>query len=163
MSAADRVSLTLLLAPHVAEAIGVDADPDMLAEAARLAAQQQIGNVACRHLRGEDFPTDLLWPRVVTFAQSFQWMDRPMVAAAVRGMLAPDGAVVHVGGTPHEGIATDEQLPHPQPPRQAITALVRGFLGADRHAGQGILAAGTRGDEAEYLALTVALPHRIAS
>jgi cyclopropane fatty-acyl-phospholipid synthase-like methyltransferase len=35
-------SLTLLLAPHVAEAIGIDADADMLIEASRLAAEGQI-------------------------------------------------------------------------------------------------------------------------
>ncbi len=38
-------SLTLLLAPHFAEAIGVDADADMLGEAARLAEEARIGNV----------------------------------------------------------------------------------------------------------------------
>jgi cyclopropane fatty-acyl-phospholipid synthase-like methyltransferase len=35
-------SLTLLLAPHVAEAIGVDPDADMLTEAARLARERQL-------------------------------------------------------------------------------------------------------------------------
>jgi cyclopropane fatty-acyl-phospholipid synthase-like methyltransferase len=35
-------SLTLLLAPHFAEAIGLDADADMLAEAARLAARTGV-------------------------------------------------------------------------------------------------------------------------
>ncbi|MGS0686217.1 class I SAM-dependent methyltransferase [Nakamurella sp. GG22] len=142
-------SLTLLLAPHVAEAIGVDADPDMLTEAARLAAVQQIGNVTWRHLRGEDLPADLPPPKLVTFAQSFHWMDRPKVAATVRRLLAPDGAAVHLGGTTHEGMATDDVLPHPQPPRQAISAVIQSFLGADRRAGQGVLAAGTPGDEDE--------------
>ncbi len=83
--------MTLLLAPHVAEAIGVDADADMLAEASRLAIQQQVTNVTWRHLRGEDLPADLPRPRLVTFAQSFHWMDRPRVAAAVRRMLARQG------------------------------------------------------------------------
>ncbi len=140
-------SLTLLLAPHVAQAIGVDADPDMLIESARLAAQQQITNVTWRQLRGEDLPADLPQPRLVTFAQSLHWMDRPGVAAVVRRMLAHDGAMVHLGGTTHEGIATDDELPHPQPPRQAITSLIQDFLGPDRRAGKGTLAAGTPGDE----------------
>jgi SAM-dependent methyltransferase len=142
-------SLTLLLAPHVAEAIGVDADEDMLREAARQAAQQQIGNVTWRYLRGEDLPADLPRPTLVSFAQSFHWMDRPRVAVAVRRMLGPGGAVLHLGGTTHEGIVTDDALPHPQPPRQAISALIQDFLGADRRAGQSILAAGTPGDEEE--------------
>ncbi len=142
-------SLTLLLAPHVAGAIGVDPDPDMLTEAARLAEQRQVWNVTWRQLRGEDLPADLPRPRLVAFAQSFHWMDRPRVAAALRGMLAPGGAVVHLGGTTHEGITTDDVLPRPQPPRQAISALIQDFLGTERRAGQGHLPAGTAGDEDE--------------
>jgi SAM-dependent methyltransferase len=140
-------SLTLLLAPHVAEAIGVDADADMLAEAARLADQQQLPNVTWRHLRGEDLPADLPHPRLVTFAQSFHWMDRPRVAAAVRRMLVADGALVHVGATTHRGLDGDTPLPHPRPPHRAIEQLVQRYLGQHRRAGKGVLAAGTPGDE----------------
>lgn len=64
-------SLTLLLAPHVAEAIGVDADVDMLTEAARHARANDVHNVSWRHLRGEDLPADLPTVHLVTFAQSF--------------------------------------------------------------------------------------------
>lgn len=49
-------SLTLLLAPYVAEAFDVDADVDMLSEATRLAAEQRVRNVTWRHLRAEDLP-----------------------------------------------------------------------------------------------------------
>jgi len=140
-------SLTLLLAPHVGEAIGVDADAEMLSEASQLAILQQVPNVTWRHLRGEDFPADLPRPRLVTFAQSFHWMDRPRVAAAVRRMLVTDGALVHVGATTHQGIDSDTQLPYPRPPRQAVDQLVRRYLGPQRRAGQSILAAGTSGDE----------------
>ena len=38
-------SLTLLLAPHFAQAVGIDPDPDMLSEAARLAEERGIHNV----------------------------------------------------------------------------------------------------------------------
>ncbi|MGH3603146.1 MAG: class I SAM-dependent methyltransferase [Pseudonocardiaceae bacterium] len=95
-------SLTLLLAPHFAEAIGIDADIDMLAEAARLAEEKRIHNVSWRHMRGEDLPADLSPVQVVTFAQSFHWMDRSRVAAAVRGLLVPGGALVHVHATTHQ-------------------------------------------------------------
>jgi SAM-dependent methyltransferase len=141
-------SLTLLLAPHFAEAIGVDADADMLAEAARLAAERGVSNVIWRQLRGEDLPADLPHPRVVTFAQSFHWMDRPRVAAAVRAMLASEGALVHVGATTHEGIDSEQQLPHPRPPRRAIVQLVQRYLGPQLRAGQGrARPLGTPGDE----------------
>lgn len=140
-------SLTLLLAPHFAEAIGVDADPDMLAEAARLAAERGLHNLSWRHLRGEELPADLPVVQVATFAQSFHWMDRPRVAAAVRGMLAPEGALVHVHAATHEGVDTDVVLRHPRPPREAIKRLVQRYLGPERRAGQGVLPAGTPGEE----------------
>ena len=140
-------SLTLLLAPHVGHAIGVDADADMLAQAARLAAEQRATNVSWRHLRGEDLPADLPAPRLVTFAQSFHWMDRPRVAAAVRAMLATDGALVHVGATTHQGLDGGEELPHPRPPHQEVAQLVTRYLGPLRRAGQGVLPSGTPGGQ----------------
>lgn len=65
-------------------------------------------------------------------------MDQPRVAATARRMLAADGALVHVHATTHQGIDTDEHLPHPRPPRVAITALIQQYLGTDRRAGQGV-------------------------
>jgi len=130
-------SLTLLLAPHVSAAVGVDADPDMLVVASRLAAEQQVHNVTWRRLRGEDLPADLPRPQLVTFAQSFHWMDRPQVAAAVRRMLTDGGALVHVGARTHQGVDGDSRLPHPRPPWADVDALVRRYLGPRRRAGQG--------------------------
>jgi SAM-dependent methyltransferase len=140
-------SLTLLLAPLFAEAVGVDADADMLAEAERLATEAGQRNLSWRHLRAEDLPADLGRFRVVTFAQSFHWMDRPRVAAVVRRMLVPDGALVHVSATTHEGVASDVVTPHPQPPRAALQQLVRDYLGDRRRAGQGVLTSSTPGGE----------------
>jgi SAM-dependent methyltransferase len=138
-------SLTLLLAPHVAEVTGVDADGDMLAEAARLGAS--LPNVRWVRLRAEELPGGLPPVDVVTFAQSFHWTDRPRVAAVVRGMLRPGGAVVHVGATTHEGIDPDGDLPFPRPPREAVARLVERYLGPVRRAGQGVLPSGTSGGE----------------
>jgi SAM-dependent methyltransferase len=140
-------SLTLLLAPRFARAVGVDADPEMLAEASRQATRAGVGNVEWRCLRAEELPAGLGRPTVITFAQSFHWMDRPRVAATARAMLADDGALVHVSATTHGGTTTDEVLPHPQPPREAIAALVREYLGDVRRAGRSTLPQGTAGDE----------------
>jgi SAM-dependent methyltransferase len=142
-------SLTLLLAPHVAEAVGVDADADMLVEAARIAGDRQIHNVSWRHLRAEELPADLPPVDVVTLAQSFHWMDRPRVATAVRGLLNPGGALVHLHANTHEGVPEPLRLAHPQPPRPAITELVRRYLGPGRRAGQGLLPNLPGGDEPE--------------
>ena len=144
-------SLSLLLAPHVAHVIGVDADADMLAEAARLAEQSGVRNVSWRRLRAEDLPADLPGVRVVSFAQSFHWMDRPRVAAAARTMLVPGGALVHVHATTHEGVDPDVDLPHPRPPREAVAELVRRYLGPLRRAGQGVLPATTPGGDEDLI------------
>ncbi len=155
-------SLTLLLAHLFADVVGVDADADMLAEAARQADRAKVRNVTWRHLRGEELPADIAGPTVVTFAQSFHWMDRRRVAGTLRRMLADGGAVVHVGATTHEGTDTDERLPHPRPPRAAVRDLVREFLGDTRRAGRSVLPGGTPGGEEDiYRAAGFRGPERL--
>ena len=121
-------SLTLLLADRVDAAVGVDADAGMLAEAERLASAAGVTNVSWRQLYAEDLPADLGTFRMIVFAQSFHWMDRPRVAAAARRMLTADGACVHVHATTHRGIDTDAELPLPSPPYEALEELSRRFL-----------------------------------
>jgi SAM-dependent methyltransferase len=132
-------SLTLLLAPWFEQATGLDADAEMLAEGARQAAAAGIANVDWLRMRAEDLPPELGPFRVVTLAQSFHWMDRARVARLLRGVLAADGALVHLHATTHEGIDSGLPLPYPRPPRREIGSLVRRFLGERRRAGQGTL------------------------
>lgn len=143
--------LTLPLAPFVAEAVGVDPDPGMLAEAARRADALGIGNARWVRARGEDLPGDLGRFRLATFGQSFHWMDRPRVAAAVRDMLEPGRAVVLVADV-KEPPPARPPLPHPKPPYAAIRDLVGRWLGPVPRAGQGTLRYGTPGDEEDVLA-----------
>ncbi|MCC3763177.1 class I SAM-dependent methyltransferase [Glycomyces sp. TRM65418] len=140
-------SLTLLLAPLFATTVGVDADADMLAEARRQAEEAGTPAIEWRHLRGEDLPADLGVFDVVSFAQSFHWMNQPLVARRVRDMVAPGGVWVHIGATTHRGAATDAPLPRPSPPWERIDALVARYLGPVRRAGQGLLPNGTGGVE----------------
>jgi SAM-dependent methyltransferase len=135
-------SLTVLLAPLFAEAVGVDPDAGMLAEGAK-----RDDRISWRRSTAEDIPLDWGPFRVVTFAQSFHWMDQVPVARRVRSMLEPGGACVHVGATTHRGMDGADPLPHPRPPHDAIDALVAEFLGPVRRAGAGTLPRGTRGDE----------------
>jgi SAM-dependent methyltransferase len=136
-------SLTLLLAPRVAVAVGVDADGEMLAAAAQAAERSGIDNVRWRQLRAEALPGGLGQFELVTFAQSFHWMDRRTVAAAVHRMLSPDGACVQVQATTHRGDESTDRLVHPRPPYAQISDLVRDYLGPVRRAGQGHLPGGT--------------------
>jgi len=141
-------SLTLLFAPLFAEAVGVDADGEMLEVAA---GRSELMNVRWRQLRAEELPADLGTFRVVTFAQSFHWMDQALVADRVRGMLTPDGTWVHVGATTHRGLEGTDKLPYPRPPWDDIDKLVARYLGPIRRAGQGALPTGTRPGEEEVM------------
>ncbi len=180
-------SLTLMLAPLFASAVGVDADAGMIEEARRRAGEDGDGVVLWRHLRAEELPAGLGTFRVVTFAQSFHWMDQPLVARRVRGMLEPGGAWVHVsaitdrgadgaeplGADGAEPVGADgaeplgadgtEPLGAPRPPWDAIAELIAGHLGPVRRAGRGFLPAGTRSGEEDVMrAAGYTGPHRVA-
>ncbi|HKT05643.1 MAG TPA: class I SAM-dependent methyltransferase, partial [Rugosimonospora sp.] len=144
-------SLTLLLAPRFAAALGVDADAGMLAEAARHAAGTGATNVTWRRLRAEELPAGLGRFRVVSFAQSFHWMDQELVARRVHGMLDPGGAWLHVGASTHRGAPGDDPLPYPRPPWDRIDDLVTTYLGPVRRAGRGRLPNGPRSGEEDVM------------
>ena len=131
-------TLTLLLANRFERAVGIDADRGMIEEAAR----SGVPNVEWLEMRAEELPAGLGSFRLVTFAQSFHWMDRPQVAATVRGMIEAGGAMAHVHAMTHRGAEGDV-------PYAAIDELVRSFLGPARRAGQGVLPHGTPGGESE--------------
>lgn len=140
-------SLTLLLAPLFAHAVGVDADADMVAVAAARAEEAGAGNIRWVHLRAEELPGGLGAFEVATFAQSFHWMDRPRVAATVHSMLVPGGAWVHVHATTHRGVG---EAPS-EPPHDRIDELVKAYLGPVRRAGRGLLPSGTARYEEEIM------------
>jgi len=130
--------VTLRLAGRFQSVVGLDPDGGMLAEAARLAAEQGIGNASWVKLRAEALPADLGNFRAVTFAASFHWMDRLKVAAAVRDMLEPGGAAVQVDAPAYRPDELTDPLAYPRPPLEAIEQLRRRYLGPDRRAGQSI-------------------------
>lgn len=142
--------VALQVAQLFAEVVGVDPDAEMLAEAARVAAEKGIANARWVCARAEDLPDGLGSFRVATFAASFHWMDRDRVAATVRELLEPGGAFVQISAD-QQGSANPEPLPYPAPPRAEMEALVRRFLGPERRAGQGVLRYGTPGDELAVL------------
>lgn len=115
--------LTVPLAAHVAEAVGVDPEPEMLAEAAQHAGDQAISNVRWVQGSSADLPGGLGYFRVVTMGRSFHWMDREHLLTALDEMVDDDGGVV---------IANDSCLVGPTTPwQQAIEEVQRRFLPAD--------------------------------
>ena len=145
-------TVALMLAPLFHEVVGLDPDPGMVAEAARLADEAGVSNARWVQRRAEELPAGLGQFRYATFAQSFHWMERDLVARIVYEMLEPGGAFVHVGtGSWATGDEPTASLPHPPPPRDQIRQLLERYLGAERRAGQGVLRHGTPGNEAAVL------------
>ena len=139
--------LALRLAPRFGHVVGLDPDPGMLAEAERLATEQGTPNATWLLARAEDLAAHVGdgTLRAATFAQSFHWMDRDLVAALVHDALEPGGAFVHVGpGHPTE-------RPPTEVPDDAIGELIARYLGPHRRAGQGIRLT-SPGDEDDVLA-----------
>jgi SAM-dependent methyltransferase len=129
--------LTVELAGLFEQAIGLDPDAEMLAEGARRAAEAGIANIEWIHARGEDIPAlDLGSFRLVTFGQSFHWMDREQVAEAVYQILEPGGALALLDHTV-EGRPQPAGPGYPLIPHEAIRALIERYLGPRRRAGQG--------------------------
>lgn len=118
--------------------MGLDADPGMIAEARRAAAEEHVTRATWVRMRAEELPGSLGSFRVISFGQSFHWLDRPRVASAVRTMLEPDGAVVQVDlwhtNPPHRVLPKGV---HPAVPEATIDELRRRWLGPDRRAGPG--------------------------
>jgi SAM-dependent methyltransferase len=131
--------LTIELAPHIHEAVGLDPDPGMLAEAAKRAHHYGVANIAWVQALAEDIPTlGLGTVSLVTFGQSFHRTDRERVAEAVYDLLEPGGAIVLIA---HE--VADRPTPvgpdHPSIPDDEVNQLVDSYLGPRRRAGQGFV------------------------
>jgi SAM-dependent methyltransferase len=131
-------NVALLFAHLFDGVVGLDPDPGMVAEATRAAVELGVDNTTWVQMRAEELPASLGTFRVISFGQSFHWMDRPQVATAVREMLDPHGAVVQVDlwhtSPPDEHPRIG---PHPAVPEGAIDELRLRWLGPHRRAGQG--------------------------
>jgi SAM-dependent methyltransferase len=154
-------NFTLLLAPWFEQATGVDADREMLAEAGRQAARAGIANVQWLQLRAEELPAALGGYQMISFAQSFHWMDQLPVARTALSMLEEGGVCVHIHATTHRGVDTDAVLPHPRPPGSAIDELLERYLGTVSRRGKGRSADKAGREEEVYRAAGFSGPQRI--
>jgi SAM-dependent methyltransferase len=112
--------LTLPLATHVGEAVGIDPEPDMLSEAIGRARERDVTNVSWIQGNSADLPGKLGHFRLATMGRSFHWMDRKQVLAALDEMVDDDGTLV---------IANDSCLVRPTTPWQrAIEEVQHHFL-----------------------------------
>ena len=119
------------------QAVGLDPDAGMLAEGYRAAGEKGVMHIRWVHGLAEDLPAVAPGPyKLVTFGQSFHWTDEQHVAETAYDMLEPGGAlalIVHtVTGRPQPADPGVPPIPHDE-----IKALVAGYLGSTRRAGQG--------------------------
>ena len=142
--------VSLQLASAFSEVVGVDADGEMIAEARAEAERRGIENGRWVTLRAEELPAGLGSFRVATLAQSFHWMDRERVASTLRSMLESSGALVLVHAYTRQDVDPPGPMPHPRPPWEEITEVVRDYLGSETRAGQGLRDWDQR-DHAEFL------------
>ena len=152
-------TVTIPLAGLFQEVVGLDADAGMIREAQRLASERGVTNARWVHRRAEGLPADLGMFNVAAFAASFHWMDRPLVAGIIRGMLERDGVVVHVDNRHQDGLATGDALP--APPVERIAELRRSYLGQDRRAGRGIRKSSPADEAAVFRAAGFAGPELV--
>jgi ubiquinone/menaquinone biosynthesis C-methylase UbiE len=120
--------LTLPLAEHVTEAVGMDPEPEMLAEAARQAHAAHVANATWVQGNSADLPGEFGSFRLVTMGRSFHWMDREQILTALDRMVDEDGGLV---------IANDSCLVRPTTTWQrAIEDIQRRFLPPDQQPGK---------------------------
>ncbi|HEX7101143.1 MAG TPA: class I SAM-dependent methyltransferase [Nitrolancea sp.] len=125
--------LALPLAPYVAEAVGLDPDPMMLAEAAASAARAGIRNV--RWLRGSDSDLDRLSHeigplRLALMGRSFHWMEQEALLRSLDKLIEPGGGVVVVSD--EERVWAGQETWH-----ETIRQAIHRWLGPQRRAGSG--------------------------
>lgn len=131
--------LTVRLARLFEDVVGLDPDPDMLAEGRRAAAEAGAANIHWVKALAEELPDAAPGPfRLVTFGQSFHWTDEARVAETVYDLLEPGGAlvlIVHaVEGRPVPLGPGKPPIPHAE-----IKELVATYLGSKKRMGQGFV------------------------
>jgi SAM-dependent methyltransferase len=79
--------------PYVGSVIGMDPEPEMLAIATRLAAEEGT-DILFQQGSSQDLEPGMGPLRLVTIGRAFHWMDRAETARRLDGMLSPGGALV---------------------------------------------------------------------
>ena len=125
-------TLTSPLSPYFESVLALDINAEMVEEGRRQAAGLDTP-IEWRVMPAEEISPALGTFRLVTCGSSFHWMDRDLVLARVKEMLEPGCGIALAAGTSGwwDG-ETDWQ--------QALTDVVRKYLGEPRRAGRSGLA-----------------------
>jgi ubiquinone/menaquinone biosynthesis C-methylase UbiE len=87
--------LAVPMAGHVGAVIGIDPEPDMLAQAAEFAKERGVGNVSWLVGTDADLATLIAGRTVgaVTIGQALHWMDHEVLFATIARLVRPGGGV----------------------------------------------------------------------
>lgn len=89
--------ITIPLAPHFKEAIGLDPEEEMLNEAMRKAAEENVRNIVWMRARAEEIGPPMGMFRLTTMGVSFHWFDQELVLAKVYELTESGGGTVIIG------------------------------------------------------------------
>lgn len=125
--------IALKLASYVENVVCVDPDPEMLAEAKRVAGEIGLKNLTFIQKTAEEIDKSLGEFDLVTIGAAFHWMNRPLVLDKIYDITKPNGgvAIVSSGGVPTwehnktEGWEVDRKR------------IVQKYFGEKRRAGKG--------------------------
>jgi ubiquinone/menaquinone biosynthesis C-methylase UbiE len=124
-----RVSLPI--AGHFAEVVGVDPEPAMIAAGEREAQRLGVTHIRWSVARAEDFAAPLANFDLVTCGEAFHRLDQPRVAAKVFAWLRRSGAFVTLGmGGPGRVFDVTAAMSHRERAwRRAVAQVVRAYVG----------------------------------
>jgi SAM-dependent methyltransferase len=142
-------TLALLLAPAFASVLAVEPDSEMADIGSRNTQATGATNVRWQVTPAEDVRLEPSSVDAAVFGQSYHWMDRPTIAAALRAALRPGGHFVLITDVkrPVVGPGIDAA----QVPNKAVKKLIVEYLGELRRAGRSVLPQGTPNDEESIL------------
>ena len=119
--------LAIPLASSFDEVVGMDPEPEMIAEAKIQAGTVGVNDIKWVEAGSEDL-TEQLGPfKLVTMGSSFHWMNREATLITLDKMVVPDGGIV-VGGTLSISNQSNEW-------KDGLKAVIQRWLGKERRAG----------------------------
>lgn len=122
--------ITIPLARHFEEAVGLDIDADMLAVGKEEAEKAGIKNIKWLQKRAEDISQEMGAFRLATMAASFHWMEQDAVLVKVYEILERGGGLVIVSGSSSVWKNTEKSGW-----KGKVKEIIQKYLGEQRRAG----------------------------
>ena len=125
--------ITIPLAPHFEEVVGLDVDADMLTLGKEEAEKAGVKNIKWVQKRAEDISPELGTFRLATAAASFHWMEQDIVLAKIYEILEPNGGLVIVSGSSSVWRNTEKAGW-----KGKVKEIIQKYLGKERRAGSSL-------------------------